>query len=196
MNSPNNQRPVVNELFNFFVRITKVEHLAHVVVATSDTFFIEEVYTNSALQECAKYRLLDFFDEETTLRILSGEGFSEEEARFVWDWLGGVPWELAEAVEAKRMGRLEEAIRELYMAARGRIEDMVERKKGREKGELKKALGIFAGREKVRLKDVPDDLKDTVIELVKAEILFYDPLSSEIKPHTKLIQRAIREVLR
>ena len=25
------QRPVVNELFNFFVRITKVEHLAHVV---------------------------------------------------------------------------------------------------------------------------------------------------------------------
>jgi len=27
------------------------------------------------------------------------------------------------------------------------------------------------------------------------EFLFYDPLAGEVKPHTKLIKRAIREVI-
>ncbi len=39
------QKPLIKELFNFFVRLIKVLHLSHVMVMTSDTFFIEQVYT-------------------------------------------------------------------------------------------------------------------------------------------------------
>ncbi|MCD6362454.1 MAG: AAA family ATPase, partial [Synergistetes bacterium] len=54
LNSPNNQRPLINELFNFFVRLTKVLHLSHVIVMTSDTFFIERIYGDSALKHTSR----------------------------------------------------------------------------------------------------------------------------------------------
>lgn len=51
------QRPLVKELFNFFVRLTKVLHLAHVIVMSSDTFFIEEVYGDSTLKNTSEFYL-------------------------------------------------------------------------------------------------------------------------------------------
>ena len=38
INGDARQRPLVRELFNFFVRITKILHLAHVIVMTSVRF--------------------------------------------------------------------------------------------------------------------------------------------------------------
>jgi len=40
----NSERFLLDELFNLFVRLTKVVHLAHIVLLTSDSYFIEEIY--------------------------------------------------------------------------------------------------------------------------------------------------------
>ena len=189
------QRPVVDELFNFFVRVSKVKHLAHVVVATSDTFFIEEVYRSSALEKCARYKLVDYFDKGTVKGILAGEGFSGEEAEYVWEWVGGVPWYLVEVIEARRMGRLREAVEELYRAVLGRIREFLATEYERDADferrieEYLKEL-VKEGRLFLRKGD-----RKAVSRLVEKEIVFYDPVTGEVRPHSSLEERAIREVL-
>ena len=42
---------------------------------TSDTFFIERVYADSTLKDTSEYYLVDFFDDETALKILKGTVF-------------------------------------------------------------------------------------------------------------------------
>ncbi len=75
------QRPLVKELFNFFVRLTKVLHLSHVIVMSSDTFFIEKVYSDSTLKNTSEFYLVDFFDDETAIKILTDEGLDETSAK-------------------------------------------------------------------------------------------------------------------
>ena len=43
----NGQRELVKELFNFFVAITKESHLCHVIIASSDGYFIQRIYGSS-----------------------------------------------------------------------------------------------------------------------------------------------------
>ncbi|WP_231963810.1 ATP-binding protein [Thermococcus chitonophagus] len=58
---------LIYEMFNFFVHLTKEEHLSHVFVVTSDSLFIEKVYNEAMLQGRADYLLVDDFDKETAL---------------------------------------------------------------------------------------------------------------------------------
>ncbi len=83
------QKTLVDELFDFFVALTKFRHLPHVIVMSSGTFFIEEIHTNSTLKNASEYYLVDYFDDETALGILIDEGLSEKDARYVVENVGG-----------------------------------------------------------------------------------------------------------
>ncbi len=180
-----NQRPLVKELFNFFVRLTKVLHLAHVIVMTSDTFFIEQVYTDSTLKNTSRFYLVDFFDDETAREILISEGISERDALYVIDHIGGVPWMMEEIIESKDYM---EVLEELYNQSISRIFEAI---RGREdlKGLLKKAL---SGENLYYLEEGYEKVK----ELVDKEILFMDPIKREIRFHTKLDEMAAKEDLK
>ena len=51
----NGQRELVKELFNFFVAITKESHLCHVIIASSDGYFIQCIYDDSRLKKPAAF---------------------------------------------------------------------------------------------------------------------------------------------
>lgn len=82
---------LIYELFNFFVTITKRYHLAHVFAITSDSLFLERVYSEAMLHGRCRYLLVDDFDCETTEGFLRKHGFSEEEIEPVWQYFGGKP---------------------------------------------------------------------------------------------------------
>ena len=44
-------KPIIHELFNFLIGLTKETHLCHCLCATSDCLFIEEIYANAILKE-------------------------------------------------------------------------------------------------------------------------------------------------
>lgn len=52
---------------DFFVRLTKELHLAHVFVMTSDSISIERVYSEAMLDGRSDYVLIDDFEEENLL---------------------------------------------------------------------------------------------------------------------------------
>ena len=184
-----NQRPVIKELFNFFVRLTKVLHLSHVIVMSSDTFFIEEVYSDSTLKNTSRYYLVDFFDDETACSILASEGIDDETAKKIVERAGGVPWILEEIVESEDpLKALEELQKEVYSKLINVLAG------AKEEGWLNEA-------EEVLKKVINDDIdiindRRKVERLVQKEILFYDPINVSVRFQTRLDELAAMELLK
>ena len=190
LNSPNNQRPLINELFNFFVRLTKVLHLSHVIVMTSDTFFIERIYGDSALKHTSRFYLVDFFDDETALRILLDEGLSKEDAEYVVEMAGGVPWVLEEVLEGEDP---REVVEDLYRQEVGQLRELLGRVRDRDLRE--RLMGVLRGLLEGKVPDMLGDERVYVEKLVDMEILFYDPINGKVRFQSRLDERAVRELI-
>jgi uncharacterized protein len=118
----NGERYLIDELFNLFIALTKVRHIAHVVLATSDSYFIEEIYKSSKLAKTSDFFFLDHFDKKTVSNWLKKENFSEKEINKVWDFVGGCPWEIRQIIEKKKQGiDVENSINMLLKNSYGRV---------------------------------------------------------------------------
>ena len=185
---------LIYKLFNFFVRLTKELHLAHVFVATSDSLFMEDVYSEAMLEGRCRYLLVDDFDRETTSAFLKKHGFTDDEMAMAWESCGGKPGYLVELANTKLSGgditkkaekMLEEEIsRLIFLLARNK--DM--------KSDIIDMLTIFASIEDVKYSDSMDI--DLLSFLVKQNILFLDPVNRTIKPQSRLNLLATREVIK
>ncbi|PXF60715.1 MAG: ATP-binding protein [Candidatus Methanogaster sp.] len=185
---------LIYKLFNFFVRLTKELHLAHVFVVTSDSLFLEQVYSEAMLEGRSDYLLVDDFDYETTSVFLDKYGLNDTEKERALEYCGGKPVYLVKLVNTKISGgniaakserMLEEEISKLiFMLARNK----------EVKSDIVELLSIFASVEKVKYSDNMD--LDLLSFLVRQNILFIDPVERTIKPQSRLNLLAIREVLK
>ena len=181
----NGDRKLVDRIFNFFVTTTKVNHLSHVIVMSSDTFFIEEVYSDSTLKNCSRYYLVDYFDDEVAYKVLVNEGVEEEEAKEIVERAGGVPWILEEVLESdepiKTIDELfSEFLSKIYEATRNR-KDLKELLKRAIEGE-----NLYYADEEI----------NGVKELAEKEVFFYDPIKRMVRFQTRLDELAAREILK
>jgi len=186
---------LMDELLNFFVRITKVEHISHVILMTSDTFFIEELSSRSLLANCAEYYLVDFFSDDIAKEILLSEHLNDVEASYVVSWCGGVPWFLERVLSKRKILGVKEAVKSLYDMVKGEVLKSLGRL-WRGKEDLAKKDGevlvkvVMGGRVDMLLRD-----RDSVERLASEEVVFYDPIKGLVRPQTRLHDRAIREIL-
>ncbi|MEA3324036.1 MAG: ATP-binding protein, partial [Euryarchaeota archaeon] len=95
---------LIYELFNLFIRLTKELHLCHVFAVSSDSLFIEQVYSEAMLSGRSDYLLVDDFDYEQTMDFLDGYGFMDGEKMMAWDYCGGKPVCLVELINRKLRG--------------------------------------------------------------------------------------------
>jgi len=184
---------LIYKLFNFFIRLTKELHLAHVFAISSDSLFIEDVHSEAMLEGRCRYLLVDDFDRETTSAFLKTHGFTDDEMAMAWESCGGKPGYLVELANTKLSGgditkkaekMLEEEIsRLIFLLARNK--DM--------KSDIIDMLTIFASVEEVKYSDSMDI--DLLSFLVKQNILFLDPVNRTIKPQSRLNLLATREVI-
>jgi len=100
----NGQRELIKELFNFFVAMTKEAHLCHVIIGSSDGYFIERIYEESKLRKASKFLKVDYLNEEDTkywLRNIEKESnitkykLSEEQIEKMWYHFGGSCFEIS-----------------------------------------------------------------------------------------------------
>jgi len=193
---------LIYELFNFFIDLTKELHLCHVFVVTSDSLFIERVYSEAMLEGRCRYLLVDDFDCETTMDFLDKYNFSDAEKEAAWDFCGGKPGCLVELINS---GDREKKACEMFNVTSGRIE--TELKVVNELGakitigdnicdvhypNLIDILRKFVDRNEININEVDEISKRY---LVKENILFVDPLYKTIKPQSRLNMLAIREVM-
>ena len=187
-------RPVIKELFNFMVRLTKETHLCHSLCATSDCLFIEDVYSNARLEGRAEYILVDDLLKEKAFEVYEAFDFRNKER--VWEYIGGKLGDMIRLYEKKKSGlEEEEALEELLREEIGRLR-MIEGDifESYEEAEvLWEYLGTF--REVwERAVDMRKE-KRLMFFWVDRNILFYNPLRGSVRPQGRLIQRAIGEVI-
>jgi len=197
---------LVYKLFNFFVRLTKELHLAHVFVVTSDSLFIEQVYSEAMLEERCKYLPIDDFDYDTTIAFLNYYGIDMHEREIAWHYVGGKPVSLVRLINAKvSEKKIEDVAGRMLMLRTGEIETMLKRvnelggeiiiediKYSVSYEKLVEALKSFAACEAIGMNEV-DEISKTF--LVKKNVLFVDPLTKLIKPQSRLNLLALREVI-
>ncbi len=184
-----NQRPIIKELFNFFVRLTKVLHLSHVIVMTSDTFFIEQVYTDSTLKNTSEFYPVDFFDDKTAKDILISEGLNERDASYIVEHVGGVPWMMERILSSPEST---EAIQRFYKDSKGTFQEVLDLiyEEGWYEEAVKLLREVLENNFKVKKED-----KKILKKLVEYELLFYDPINRLVKFQSKLDERAAKELL-
>jgi len=187
----NDGRTILDSLFNFFVTITKTDNLSHVVVCTSDSLFIEDIYNNSSLKKTSQFYLVDMLDEETTKKWMVEEGFSEKEAERIWETMGGEPWYLQELLKSDKA--LSDRLNTLLKDNREYLNFYLGHKRERIK-EFESFLKYFIENDSIHYDKNKMDL-DIMYDLVRQEILFYNPLSGTIKPQSRLMLHAIRDVV-
>lgn len=99
------QRELLKELFNFFVAMTKESHLCHVLIASSDGYFIERIYEDSKLKKTSSFFEVKYLDREDTrywLHNLKKESalqeyvLTEPQIEQIWDVFGGSCWEVSD----------------------------------------------------------------------------------------------------
>ena len=193
---------LIYELFNFFIDLTKERHLAHVFVATSDSLFIEQIYSEAVLSGRCRYLLVDDFDHGTTTAFLREYGFTDGETRTAWDYFGGKPIFLLELI---RIDEKERFAKKMLATRVNQLKDLLdyldytkpgitigETKYLVEKEDIVNILRRFVDAEHIGSDGLNRPAKHF---LIKDNILFLDPDTGIIKPQSRLKLLAIRKVL-
>ena len=189
-------KPVLSGLFNFFIGMTKEKHLCHCLCSTSDCLFIEDIYSNARLEGRAKYILVDDLPKDDAFKLYDGFGFNDK--GLVWDWIGGKVGDMVRLYEEKKQGYSEEeGLRNMLKDEVGRLRwvlDLVEEgeKEGPEVEKIAELLERFIDGEDRRYQEV----KGKVLKfLIEENVLFYNPVEGIVRPQSRLLWRAIKEVI-
>jgi AAA+ ATPase superfamily predicted ATPase len=131
MNNGRDRRLII-ELFNFFVAVTKERHLVHIIIASSDGYFIDRVYTDSKLKKTSKFYKVDYLPEKDVMEwLLNLEKYSRikdytltrEDAEKNWDLVGGSMWEIQDILSDLFHSTLDNVIQSYKRKVRSIIVD-------------------------------------------------------------------------
>ena len=178
---------LIYELFNFFIDLTKEAHLAHVFVATSDSLFMERVYSEAMLEGRCRYLLVDDFDYEATAAFLEKYGFTADETAIAWEYCGGKPICLVELVNAKLDGKDigSESKKLLKIRTSQMLSIFDEISLGKIEYSEKDIIKEFKNFEQEEILQY-DRITEEKIFLVGRNVFFIDPTQRTIKPQSRL----------
>ena len=196
------ERQLITALFNFFVAMTKESHIAHIIIASSDGYFLNTVYNDSRLKQTSDFYPVDFLPKDDVMEwLLNLEKYSkikdykltEEDAEKIWDTVGGSMWEI------------QSLLNKLFDSP---IDNVLTLHKKRMKGIIsynisadvnkKKILGLFLKKDQADIDDFVkegldiDDAKNLLQNLVRSNILYFDPVEALYSPQARSYQWGIK----
>lgn len=191
-------RSLIIELFNFFVAMTKESHLAHIIIASSDGYFINQVFTDSRLKKTSTFYKVDYLTREDVMEwLLHLEKYSkitdytltEEDAEKIWDTVGGSMWEIQEILWKLFRHPLEEVIASYMEKMRSLIVDYVVKP---EQKEIEKLLRHFINRYELPKEKITSEDEKLLREMVRQNILYFDPTKATYYPQGRSYHHGIR----
>jgi AAA+ ATPase superfamily predicted ATPase len=196
------ERQLVIELFNFFVAMTKESHLAHVIIASSDGYFLNTVYTDSKLKKSSEFYKVDYLPRADVMEwLLNLEKYSkikdytltEEEVERIWDTLGGSMWEIQYL-----LGQLfDNPIDDVLTLYKKKIKGVIVHYIGAN-DKKEKILHLFLNKDQATLKDFvragigKDEVEELLQDMVKNNILYFDPTEAIYYPQGRSYQWGIK----
>jgi AAA+ ATPase superfamily predicted ATPase len=195
-------RQLIIELFNFFVAMTKESHLAHVIIASSDGYFMNTVYNDSRLKKTSKFFKVDYLSQEDVMEwLLNLEKYSrikdytlsKEEARQIWNLVGGSMWEIQDILSECFNDSLENVLNQYKKKIKGVISYYIGAGVTKEK-----ALRLFLSKDVATIKDFtaigisPDEIEALLRDMVGNNILYFDPQEAIYYPQGPSYRQGIK----
>ena len=193
---PDKQKRLMVELMNFFVAMTKESHLCHVIIASSDAFFIEQVYVDSKLRKTSKFIKLDYLEKKdvfTWLRDIKKYNnvqeytLDEQQIKIIWDTVGGSAWEIHSILEDLFQYPLDAVVSKIKRAKVAMIAGWTF------DNETRNCLLRHFRKKPIRkLTELAGTGRDTLGQAVKDNILYYDPVDGIYGIQGKSLQDGIK----
>jgi hypothetical protein len=196
------ERQLISALFNFFVAMTKQAHLAHIIIASSDGYFLNTVYNDSKLKKCSTFYKVDYLMQKDVMEwLLNLEKYSkikdytlnELDAEKIWDTAGGSMWEIQAILTELFENPIDEILDRYKMKMKGMIEYNIGADMQKEK-----VLRVFLKQDTARLRDfisagIPPANIDCLLQnLVQNNILYFDPTLALYYPQGRSYQWGIK----
>jgi len=194
---PDKQKRLMLELMNFFVAMTKESHLCHVIIASSDAFFIEQVYVDSKLRKTSKFMKLDYLEKDDVFAWLSDvkqhNGVEEytlapEQIGMIWETVGGSAWEIYSILEDMFQRPLDEIIDRIRREKVAMITDWIDSDDHQQRENILKKFSVAPVISQKKLMG----LKSILGQAVKDNILCYDPVEGTYGVQGKSLEWGIR----
>ncbi len=192
MTNTGKDKQLVIQLFNFFVAMTKESHLAHIIIASSDGYFINTVYNDSRLKKTSVFYKVDYLEKADVMEwLLHLEKYSkikdyaltEEEAEKIWDVLGGSMWEIQDLLSQLFENPLEESL-SLYKT---KMKGIIAYYTGFNK-EKKEIFKLVGKKSVITYKDLEEiGIEGSILErlledMVRNNIIYFDPTEAAYHP--------------
>lgn len=185
---------LLDNLFNFFVRLTKETHLCHCFAITSDSVFIQQIYGNARLRGRGEYILIDDLKQEHAFEVYEKLGFTEKE--FIWNYLGGKVGDLFLLYSKLQQGySVHESLDTMFRQEVNSLKLSRARLLEQDEQHCKNMLDLlFRVSKEGPIPFEPESMRREVYAWVDENVLFLDPVKGIVRPQGQLIQRAIREL--
>ena len=177
---PDKQKRLMVELMNFFVAMTKESHLCHVIIASSDAFFIEQVYVDTKLRKTSKFMKLDYLEKKDVFAWLKDVKkynkvqeyiLDEKQIETIWNTVSGSAWEIHSILEDLFQYPLDMIVSKIKREKVAMIADWTFN------DEARNSLMRYFSKQPVRkLTELAGTSKDLLGQAVKDNILYYDPV--------------------
>jgi AAA+ ATPase superfamily predicted ATPase len=191
-------RRLIIELFNFFVAMTKESHLAHIIISSSDGYFINTVYTDSRLKKTSEFYKIDYLDKEDTMEWLFNlEKYSKikdytvapEDAGKIWNTVGGSMWEIQYILSQLFEHPIDDVLDDYKQKMMGQITYYIVQK---ERKKREKILSHFIDNNHLWARDTNEEDEALLKDMVTNNILYFDPTRAVYYPQGKSYHWGIR----
>ena len=205
---------VVEELFKFFIAITKQDNLAHVVCLTSDSYYMEELYGDAKLSNTSRFFMIEHLSKKDIFYWLGDiEKIDTKIVEKIWKNLWWSVWEIWQVLVAyKNTGDYKATLDDLLQVKYSLVADwyyQLEEKlydvnidtdiHKEIKQKLQRYMQVW---EKIVKKWEFIRWKDWIIlinlikELVDKDIWFYDTKTFKITANSRSLEIAFKRLLK
>jgi hypothetical protein len=192
------ERSLIIELFNFFVAMTKESHLAHIIIASSDGYFLYTVFNDSRLKKSSSFYKVDYLPKEDVMEwLLNLEKYSkikdytltQEDAEKIWEVVGGSMWEIQDILSQLFQHPLDEVLADYKQKMLGLITYYIVQKNRKKKEDI---LRHFIDNDYLVARDTHEEDAEIYRDMVTNNILYFDPTLAVYYPQGKSYQWGIR----
>ncbi|MGC8649463.1 MAG: ATP-binding protein [Hydrogenobaculum sp.] len=196
----NGEKELIKEFLNFLVSLTKELHLAHVIILSSNTIFIDQIYNDAKLKVTSDFYKIDHLSYEDTHEWLKEEGFKDDEVAFIWDYLGGCIPYLYEIITKKdKIENLKAYLDEKAFLAYTEIADFIIRKNTKEEDEIFRMIAKEILKNGYFILDPNMEKRKEIMDVIdkwaQKEIFFYDPKSLKVNGNNRTYEKGMEILL-
>ena len=192
----NGKRELLKEFLNFCVSLTKELHIAHVVILSSNTIFIDRIYNDAKLKVTSEFYKLDHLPYDVVKEWLSSEKFNEQEIDLIWDYMGGCLPMIQKVLRYKgKINDLKEYLDHRAFLAYTEMVDLLRKIEKPKRKRFREICKVILRDGAYMISDRDDIEMDEVLSFFsEKEILFFDPLSLRVNGNSRIYEKGMERL--